>query len=81
MCQRCADNTGDQRKAAFQPIFTVTWISQAQAKQGQRDAEVLMHLETTTVMSEEDARSMADTLEDDPEVFRFTIEKTAVCLN
>lgn len=85
MCQRCVDRSGDPRKAAFQPFFTVTWITQTQAKQAQKyaetDSDKTMHLETVVLNSDEETRAKLDALENDPTVFRYTVDKTVVCLN
>lgn len=85
MCKRCADVSGDPRKAAFQPIFTVTWITQQQAEQARQYTETnsnrTINLETQAVLTEDEALNIADVLEADPMVFRFTVDKSAVCLN
>lgn len=85
MCQRCVDNSGDQRKAALQPFFTITWITQAQAKQAQQymetDSDKTINLEQQVLGTEEEARTRLSQLESDPNVYRYTVDKTVVYLN
>lgn len=86
LCKKCVDNHGDSRFNAFQPFFMVTWLSQKQAIQAQKDmqngvSKPVLHLEQDVVATEDEARDRMYAMEHDPAVARFNLEKVVVTLN